>query len=70
VQPVEDVDVEQQNQSRVICSESFVYQSDIILRRLVSQEMSVAKGIITRFLFFIIDTLLNEDIIFPSAIVF
>lgn len=43
VQPVEDVDVEQQNQSRVICSESFVYQSDIILRRLVSQEMSVAK---------------------------
>ncbi|XP_053406856.1 L-seryl-tRNA(Sec) kinase-like [Mercenaria mercenaria] len=43
VQTVEEVDVEQQEQSRVICSESFVYQSDLILRRLVSQQMSLAK---------------------------
>lgn len=44
VQPVEEADIEQQEQSRVVCSESLVYQSDQILRKLVSQQMTSAKG--------------------------
>lgn len=50
VQPVEEEDTEQKNLCRLVCSESFLHQSDQILRKLVSQEMVIAKGITGIFL--------------------
>ncbi|XP_052772250.1 L-seryl-tRNA(Sec) kinase-like [Mya arenaria] len=43
VQPIQEVDEEESNQSRVICSKNFLHQADQILRRLVTQEMQCVK---------------------------
>ena len=41
----EEVDAETRSLSREICSTSVYHQADQILRRIVSKEMSAAKGI-------------------------
>lgn len=51
VQPMEVEDEEIKNQSRLICSESFIHQSDQILRRLVGEQMQQAKGTHTSVLY-------------------
>ncbi|KAL4231032.1 hypothetical protein ACF0H5_008615 [Mactra antiquata] len=44
VEPVNEDDIEQKEYCRLVCSESFLHQSDQILRKLVSQEMALASG--------------------------
>ena len=44
VEPVSEIDPEMQEQSRVACSESILYQTDQILRKLVTEHMTLVKG--------------------------
>ena len=46
VQALEEPDIDLRNKSREICSESVLYQSDQILRHLISMEMNYLKGIV------------------------
>ena len=46
VQASEEPDIDLRNKSREICSESVLYQSDQIMRHLISMEMNSMKGIV------------------------
>ena len=45
-QPVEEVDFQEKELSRVQCSTNVLHQADQILRKLVAQEMSRNKGMV------------------------
>lgn len=44
VEPVQEGDLEAQEESRVICSKSVLHQIDQILRKIVAQNIEDAKG--------------------------
>ena len=46
VQASEEPDIDLRNKSREICSENILYQSDQIMRHLISMEMNSLKGIV------------------------
>ena len=46
VQASEEPDIDLRNKSREICSESVLYQSDQVMRHLISTEMNSLKGIV------------------------